>query len=106
MSSVSNLPNNTASATATHATAALIEEMKRAREAHTAQIQKLTALVATATTNNASNPATGGGGVRVHYNISSTRRVGYPRPPPPPERVKTTGAERKGNTIRTCSICT
>ena len=100
---VSNFPNTTASATTTNATVALIEEMNRAREAHTKQTQKLTALMATATNNDAPAPATRGGRTRVHYNPAVTRRVRYP---PPLQGVKTTGVDRKGNAIHTSSTCT
>ena len=39
--------------------------MKRAREAHATQIQKLTALVATAMTKNTPDPAAEGGGEQI-----------------------------------------
>ena len=82
MSEFSNLPDTATSTITTNATASLIKEMKRAREAHATQIQQLTALVATATTNNALDPATGGAGARIHYNPVGTYRVRYPPSPP------------------------
>ena len=66
------------------------------------QMQQLTALIATATTNNAPDPAAGGGGARVHYNPAGTRCVCYP----PTQGVKRTGVYIKFNPICTCSSCT
>ena len=60
VSEVSNLPETTASATATNATATLIEEIKRAQEVHATQIQQLTVLVTTSTTKNIPAPAARG----------------------------------------------
>ena len=104
-STISSFPNTVAAATTT----ALITEMKRAQElqavAHAAKIAQLTALITAATAGKSPSPAPTppqGGGGRVFMNPAGTRRVRHP----PPKGAMTTGTDRNGRAVRTCSSCT
>ena len=96
-----------AAVTTSSTTAAVIAEMKRAQEvqatAHAAQIAQLTALVTAAAAVKAPSPAPApGGGGRVFMKLAGTRHMRHP----PPKGAMTTGTDRNGKAIRTCSRCT
>ena len=104
---ISSLPDTVAAATTSSTTTAVIAEMKQAQEvqalAHAAQIEQLTALITAAAAVKAPSPApaTGGGG-HVFMNPAGTCRVRHP----PPKGAITTGMDRNGRAVRTCSSCT
>ena len=102
-----SLPDTVAAATTSSTTTAVIAEMKRAQEvqamAHAAQIAQPTPLITAAAAVKAPSPAPApGGGGRVLMNPSGTRRVRHP----PPKEAITTGNDRNGRAVRTCSSCT
>ena len=104
-STISSLPDTVATTSST--TTAVITEMKRAQEmqakAHAAKIAQLTALITAAAAVKAPSPVPApGGGVCVFMNPSGTRCVRHP----PPKGVITTGTDRIGRAVRTCSSCT
>ena len=104
---ISSLPATVAAATTSSTTTAVIAEMKRAQNAqatdHAAQIAQLTALITAVAAVKAPSPAPAlGGGGRVLMNPARTRRVRHP----PPKGAITTGTDRNGRAVRTCSSCT
>ena len=73
--------------------------------AHAAEIAQLTALITAAAGGKAPSPAPTtpqGGGGPVFMNPAGTRRVRHP----PPKGAMTTGTNRNGRAVRTCSSCT
>ena len=108
---INSLPDTLDAATTTTSstTTAVIAEMKRAQEvqavAHAAQISQLTPLITAAAARKALSPAPTppqGGGGRVFMNPEGTHRVRHP----PPKGAMTTGTDRNGRAVRTCSSCT
>ena len=73
--------------------------------AHAAEIAQLTALITAAAGGKAPSPAPTtpqGGGGPVFMNPEGTCRVRHP----PPKGAMTTGTNRNGRAVRTCSSCT
>ena len=73
--------------------------------AHVAQIAQLTELITAVATGKAPSPAPTPpqrGGGRVFINLAGTRCVRHP----PPMGAMTTGTNRNGRAVRTCSSCT
>ena len=86
--SLSEIPETTASAIATNATTKMMEETRQERKETAAQMNQLTAMLLVATTNKTPLPATTPPTTdNVFYNPSDTCRVHHP----PPKNVQTSG---------------